>query len=189
MLKDKDVRQRRDDFVNDYINAGDNGGIAGLDASMDYVQLDPSKMYNLTNEQMAEIRGNVYRYYGVNEKFVKGDYNENEWDAIYEAVIEPFAIQGSMEYTEKTFLLSQRAAGESIEFEANRLQYASAKTKIELTNRLGMLGLLTYNEGRSIFNLPPLPDGDRLIPPWNAEGEADLMKALKSGGKEGENAE
>ena len=189
MLKDKDVRQRRDDFVNDYINAGDNGGIAGLDASMDYVQLDPSKMYNLTTEQMAEIRGNVYRYYGVNEKFVKGDYSENDWDAIYEAVIEPFAIQGSMEYTEKTFLPSQRAAGESIEFEANRLQYASAKTKIELTNRLGMLGLLTYNEGRSIFNLPPIPDGDKLIPPWNAEGEADLMKALKSGGKEGENAE
>lgn len=188
MLKDRDVRQRRDDFVNDYINAGDNGGIAGLDASMDYVQLDPSKMYSLTTEQMAEIRGNVYRYYGVSEKFVRGDYSENEWNAAYEAVIEPFAIQGHMEYTQKTFTANERAAGESIEFEANRLQYASAQTKIELVNRLGMLGLLTYDEGRAIFNMPPISGGDRLIPPWNAEDTANQIEAQKTGGKEDNDA-
>ena len=131
MLKDKDVRQRRDDFVNDYINAADNGGIAGLDASMDYVQLDPSKMYNLTTEQMAGIRGNVYRYYGVSEKFVRGEYSEDDWNAVYEAVVEPLAIQCNMEYTHKTFTPAERANGESIEFEANRMQYASMKTRIE----------------------------------------------------------
>lgn len=188
MLKDRDVRQRRDDFVNDYINAGDNGGIAGLDASMDYVQLDPSKMYNLTTEQMAEIRGNVYRYYGVSEKFVRGDYNEDEWNAAYEAVIEPFAIQGHMEYTQKTFTANERAAGESIEFEANRLQYASAQTKIDLVNRLGMLGLITYDEGRAIFNMPPIPGGDQLIPPWNAEDAANLDNKPDTGRKEDKNA-
>ena len=189
MLKDKDTRQRRDDFVRDYINAEDNGGIAGLDASMDYVQLDPSKMYNLSTEQMAEIRGNVYRYYGVSEKFVRGDYNENEWNAAYEATIEPFIIQSHMEYTQKTFTEAERTAGESIEFEANRLQYASTQTKIDLVNRLGMLGLITYDEGRAIFNLPPIPGGDRLIPPWNAEGDPNVIKTLEPGGKEGKNAE
>ena len=189
MLKDRDVRQRRDDFVNDYINAGDNGGIAGLDASMDYVQLDPSRMYNLTTEQMADIRGNVHRYYGVSEKFVRGEYDENDWNAAYEAVIEPFEIQGHMEYTQKTFTPAQREAGDTIVFEANRLQYASARTKIDLVNRLGMLGLITYNEGREIFNMPPLHDGNRLIPPWNAEGEVNLIKAQQQTGKEGENAE
>lgn len=188
MLKDKDVRQRRDDFVNDYINAGDNGGIAGLDASMDYVQLDPSRMYNLTPDQMASIRDNVHRYYGVSEKFVRGEYDENDWNAAYEANIEPFEIQMHLEYTEKTFTQRQRENGESIVFEANRLQYASAKTKIELVNRLGMLGLLTYNEGRSIFNMPPVPDGDRLIPPWNAEGDANLT-GMRPTGKEDDNAE
>ena len=189
MLKDKDTRQRRDDFVRDYINAEDNGGIAGLDASMDYVQLDPSKMYNLSTEQMAEIRGNVYRYYGVSEKFVRGDYNENEWNAAYEATIEPFIIQSHMEYTQKTFTEAERTAGESIEFEANRLQYASTQTKIDLVNRLGMLGLITYNEGRAIFTLPPIPGGDRMIPPWNAEGDPNVIKTLEPGGKEGKNAE
>jgi len=188
MLKDKDVRQRRDDFVNDYINAGDNGGIAGMDASMDYVQLDPSRMYNLTPDQMASIRDNVHRYYGVSEKFVRGEYDENDWNAAYEANIEPFEIQMHLEYTEKTFTQRQRENGESIVFEANRLQYASAKTKIELVNRLGMLGLLTYNEGRSIFNMPPVPDGDRLMAPWNGEGGANLT-GMRPTGREDDNAE
>ena len=189
MLKDRDARQRRDDFVRDYIDAENNGGVAALDVSMDYVQLDPSKMYNLSTEQMAEIRGNVYRYYGVSEKFVRGDYDENEWNAAYEAAIEPFIIQSHMEYTQKTFTEAERAARESIEFEANRLQYASTQTKIDLVNRLGMLGLITYNEGRAIFTLPPIPGGDRLIPPWNAEGDPNVIKTLEPGGKEGKNAE
>lgn len=187
MLKDRDVRQRRDDFVNEYINAGDNGGIAGLDASMEYMQLDPSKMYSLTTEQMAEIRGNVYRYYGVSEKFIRGEYSEDEWNAAYEAVIEPFVIQGHMEYTQKMFTQAQRERGESIIFEANNLQYASAKTKIELAKNLGMLGMITYNEGRAFFNMSPVQGGNVLIPPWNAEGEANLIKTLDSGGKEKEN--
>lgn len=187
MMKDRDVRQRRDDFVNEYINAGDNGGIAGLDASMEYMQLDPSKMYSLTTEQMTEIRGNVYRYYGVSEKFVRGEYSEDEWNAAYEAVIEPFVIQGYMEYTQKTFTRAQRERGECIVFEANNLQYASAKTKIELAKNLGMLGMITYNEGRAFFNMPPVQGGDELIPPWNAEGEANLIKTLETGGKEKEN--
>ena len=166
MLKDKDVRQRRDDFVADYIDSG-KGGLAALDASMEYQQLDPSRMYSLTTDQMAAVRANIYRYYGVNEKFVSGAFDEAEWDAVYESVIEPIGLQLHMEYTHALFTDREREAGESVEFEANRLQYASTKTKTELVNRLGMLGILTYDEAREIFNLPPVPGGDRLIPPWN----------------------
>ena len=167
-LKDKDVRQRRDDFVNDYIDNG-KGGLAALDAAMDYVQLDPSKMYSMSTEQMAAVRANVYRYFGVNEKFVSGAFGEADWDAIYESVIEPIGLQMHMEYTHALFTAREREAGESVAFEANRLQYASARTKTELVNRLGMLGLLTYNEAREVFNLPKVEGGDRLLPPWNAK--------------------
>lgn len=174
-LKDKDVRARRDDFVNDYIENG-KGGLAALDASMDYQQLDPSKMYSLTTEQMAAVRANVYRYFGVNEKFVSGAFGEADWDAIYESVIEPIGVQLHMEYTNALFTDRERAMGESVEFEANRLQYASTKTKTDLVNRLGMLGLLTYNEAREVFNLPKVADGDRLIPPWNSKDGALLSE-------------
>lgn len=182
MLKDKDIRDRRDEFIEAYINSENTGGIAGMDASMDYEQLDPSKMYSLTTEQMAGVRGNIHRYYGVNEKFVTGAYTEDEWNAIYEGVMEPFVIQMHMEYNNTIFTMSDRQRGESIEFEADRLQYASTRTKIDLANRLGMLGALTYDELRGIFHMPPLPNGEgkKLIPPWNSEGEAALLNAQES---------
>jgi hypothetical protein len=41
-------------------------------------------------------------------------------------------------------------------FEANRLQYASNKTKIELVKTLMPLGLLTINESREVFNMVPI---------------------------------
>lgn len=170
-LKDRDVKQRRDDFVREYME-NEQGGIAGLDASMDYIQLDPSKMYNLTTDQMKAVRGNIQRNYGVNEGFISGEYDEKDWDAIYEAIIEPLAIQLHMEYTNALFTEQEQMQGEGISVSANRLQYASVTTKTDLVNRLGMLGLITIDEGREVFNLPPIPGGDKLLTPWNAEAKS-----------------
>ena len=93
---------------------------------------------------------------------------------VLSGVIEPIGVQLHMEYTNALFTDRERAMGESVEFEANRLQYASTKTKTDLVNRLGMLGLLTYNEAREVFNLPKVADGDKLIPPWNSKDGALL---------------
>lgn len=182
-VKERDVKDRVNEFIDAYLNPENTGGIAGMDGEMDFVQLDPSRMYSLTTEQMAEIRKNVYRYYGVNEKFITGTYTEDEWNATYEGVIEPFPIQMHMEYNHVLFTSGDRKEGHTIQFEADRLQYASTRTKVELGNRLGMLGALTYDELRGIFNLPPLPNGEgkKMIPPWNSEGEAALLKAQQKG--------
>jgi len=182
-VKERDVKDRVNEFIDAYLNPENTGGIAGMDGEMDFVQLDPSRMYSLTTEQMSQIRNNVYRYYGVNEKFITGTYTEDEWNATYEGVIEPIPIQLHMEYNNALFTIGERNDGHVIQFEADRLQYASTRTRVELGNRLGMLGALTYDELRGIFNLPPLPNGEgkKMIPPWNSEGEAALLKAQKEG--------
>lgn len=182
-VKERDVKDRVNEFIDAYLNPENTGGIAGMDGEMDFVQLDPSRMYSLTTEQMSQIRNNVYRYYGVNEKFITGTYTEDEWNATYEGVIEPIPIQLHMEYNNALFTVGERKDGHVIQFEADRLQYASTRTRVELGNRLGMLGALTYDELRGIFNLPPLPNGEgkKMIPPWNSEGEAALLKAQQKG--------
>jgi HK97 family phage portal protein len=182
-VKERDVKDRVNEFIDAYLNPENTGGIAGMDGEMDFVQLDPSRMYSLTTEQMSEIRKNVYRYYGVNEKFITGTYTEDEWNATYEGVIEPIPIQLHMEYNNALLTIGERKGGHVIKFEADRLQYASTRTKVELGNRLGMLGALTYDELRGIFNMPPLPNGEgkKMIPPWNSEGEAALLKAQQKG--------
>ena len=60
--------------------------------------------------------------------------------------------------------------------EANRLQYASANTKINLVKVLGMLGIIEENEGREVFNMPALPDGNKKIENWNHAGNTPRME-------------
>lgn len=161
-LRPEDLKKQRDQFVADYLSISNDGGIAALDAKADFnpVKLD---VQMADDKQMAVIRENVYRYFGVNEKIIQATYNEDEWAAFYESVIEPLAIQLSLEFTEKCFTTREKGQGNEIIFEANRLQYASAKTKISLIQHLIPAGLLTINEGREIFNLAPVEGGDKRL--------------------------
>ena len=63
--------------------------------------------------------------------------------------------------TNMTFTEREIAFGNQIIFTANRLQYASNKSKLDIVVQLFDRGMLTRNEGREIFNMSPLPDGDK----------------------------
>jgi HK97 family phage portal protein len=167
-IREDEIKKRRDEFITQYgVTSGNDSGIAGLDADMEYNQIDASKMYTIPKEQMQEVREGVYRYFGINEGIVTGKFSEDDWNAFYEGVLEPIAIQLSQEFTQKLFTPREQALGNEIMFEANRLQYASAQTKINLVDKLGQLGLLTINEGREIFNLPAVEDGEKRLQSLN----------------------
>lgn len=169
-INETDLRRKRNAFIEDLVDDEQTHGVAALDSDQEYTQLDTTKLYTIRAEERKEIVDHVYKYFGVNEKIVNATYNEDEWNAFYESVLEPIAVQLSLEFTAKLLTSDQRASGEKIVFEANRLQYASANTKINMVNKLGMLGSVTHNEVRAVFNLPPRPDGDTLIENWNAKG-------------------
>lgn len=159
ILKPEDLKKQRDEFVRDYLAASNNGGVAALDTKAEYIPLESDpKLINAP--QMQELRNNVYRYFGVNEAIVTSKYTEDEWNAFYESVIEPLAVQLSLEFTAKLFTDRERGHGNEIVFEANRLQYASVKTKLNLREMVDR-GALTPNEWREAFNLGPIPGGDR----------------------------
>ncbi|SFR15278.1 phage portal protein [Desulfoscipio geothermicus] len=162
MLKESDIKANRDRFVQEYMTMNNSGGVAALDAKAEYQELknDP-KIVNAS--QMKELRDIVYRYFGVNENIVMGKYTEDEWDAFYESTLEPLAIQMSLEFTSKLFTARELGHGNEIIFEANRLQYASTKTKVQMAEKMIPMGLLTINEAREIFNLAPVEGGDRRI--------------------------
>ena len=64
----------------------------------------------------------------------------------------------SLEFSNKLFTPTEKAFGNEILFESNRLQYASNKTKIELIRYAS--NILTINEQREVFNLAPIDGGD-----------------------------
>ena len=78
-------------------------------------------------------------------------------------MIEPIAIQLSLEFTSKLFTEREKGFGNEIIFESNRLAYVSTKTKIDLINTLMPLGLLSLNEARELFNMSAVEDGDKRL--------------------------
>ncbi|NTX58902.1 phage portal protein, partial [Myxococcus sp. CA039A] len=79
-----------------------------------------------------------------------------------ESTIEPLAIQMSLEFTSKLFTDGERRSGNEIIFEANRLQYASMTTKLNLMQMVDR-GAMTPNEWRAAMNLAPIEGGDAPI--------------------------
>ncbi len=162
MLKPEEIKRHRDAFVEDYLNISNNGGIAATDSKAEYIPLtnDPK----ITDaKQMELIEDKVYKYFNVSPSIVKSDYSEEQWNAFYESVIEPNAIELSLEFTAKVFTQREQGRGNEIIFEANRLQYASNATKLNLITVMMDRGLLSMNEAREVFNLAPIPDGDKRI--------------------------
>lgn len=162
MLKPDDMAKQRDAFIADYLDITNNGGVAATDAKMDYVPLtnDPKIIDAKT---MELIEDKIYKYLGVSAAIVRSDYSEDQWSAFYESVIEPIAIQLSLQFTSKLFTLREQGFGNEIIFESNRLQYVSIKTKISLIEIGIDRGLLTLNEGRSILNMGAVDGGDKRL--------------------------
>lgn len=157
MLKPEDIKATRDQFVKDFITESDKSGIGGLDATTDFVPVNITPV-TATADQVKEIDTEILNYFGISQQIIQSDYDEDKWNAFYNSVIEPLAVQMGLEFTNKLFTLTERFHGNKIVFEANRLEYASNKTKIDLARYMN--NYLTINEVRKIFNLDPLPDGD-----------------------------
>ena len=164
ILSPENLKKEKEEFIKDYLSISNNGGIAALDSKMDYVPLE-IKSVAIDNEQMSAVKQKIYDYLGVSEKIVNSTYNEDEWSAFYESVVEALGVQISLELTDKIFTQREQAFGNSIIMEANRLQFASNETKVKMLKELVPLGLFTVNQALEILNLPSVEDGDREFKP------------------------
>ena len=161
MLSPEDVKKQKDTFVKDYMNLDNEGGIASIDATQEFIPIT-MKPTTASAEEAEAFRDKIYKYFGVNEKILKSSYTESEYDAFYEARIEPFLIALSLELTKKIFSDREISYDNKVWFESNRLQYSSAKTKISMVALVDR-GLMTPNEFRELFNMAPYEGGDEFI--------------------------
>ena len=145
--------------------------------------------YTVDKEQQAQIRTNVFDYYGTNDEIIQNKADSEKWLAFYEGFTEWFAIQLSEVMSGMTYTDTERIGyGNEIFFSSNRLQYMSNADKLSFVSGLGDRGMITKNEAREVFNLPPLPEpyGSQVL----ARGEYyDTMNPpdKKVGGAEDQN--
>ena len=143
--------------------------------------------YTVDKEQQAQIRTNVFDYFGTNEEIIQNKADSEKWLAFYEGFTEWFSVQLSEVMSGMTYTDNERMGfGNQIFFSSNRLQYMSNTDKLSFVSGLGDRGMITKNEAREVFNLPPLPEpyGSQVL----ARGEYyDTMNPPKS--KTGEDGE
>ena len=168
MLKEKDIKASKEAFVNDFINLGDESGIAAIDGKAEFQEVN-LKPITLDKDQLERVNGNIFDYFGVSEKIVNNSYNEDEWNAFFEGVIEPRAIQMSDAFTNKIFSTKAIKEGHKIVFTANRLQYASLNSKINLIKTVAPFGMIKKDEGREILDFSPLggEEGEKILQSLN----------------------
>lgn len=163
-LRPESLKAMREQFVKDNLGPDNNGGVMVFDNKYSDVKQIASKPYVVDADQMKLIDENVDRYYGVNGKILKNDWDESEWAAFYEGNIEPFALQASLVIGCMIFSDRQLAAGNGVEFSANRLQFASINNKLNSITQLFDRGMMNRNEGREILQMPGIgPEGDKFF--------------------------
>ena len=159
-LKESDLKAYKTNFVSSYMQSD---GIGALDGKCDFVKTDIDP-YTIDDKNQTLAQDQICLYYGVSTDIIKGDYNEEKFNAFYSSTIEPLAIQISEEFSRKIFTASELERGKKIVMSASRLTFANNSTKMTICKEGIALGLFTLNECREVFEFEPVEGGDiRLI--------------------------
>ena len=157
MVKPGDVAKERARFNRENLENG-GGGLLLFPKQYEDIHQITSTSYTVNADQMKQIQSSVFDYFGVNEEVLQNRAIGDAWSAFYEGRIEPFAIQLSEVLTRMLYTMRERGQGNEVYFSSNRLQYMSNADKLNVTSGMADRGLMTRNELREIWNLPPLPE-------------------------------
>jgi len=150
-------KQIKDEFVNSYMNINNSDGFATLDPTTEFkeIKVEPK---TADDKQTSIARENVYRFFNISENIITSKYNEEEYNAFYSSVIEPIAIQLSLEFTYKVFSDKEIGHGNEIIFSAERMTFASNATKADVISKLMPLGIYSINQACEIMEMPKIDD-------------------------------
>lgn len=160
-LRSEDIEKERNRFSKQNLSADNQSGVMMFDNKYSEVNQIDSKPYVIDDKQMNQIKQNVFNYFGINEDIIQNKFTEDTWNAFYEGKIEPFSLQLGLVMTNMTFTEKEIAHGNQIMWTANRMQYASNATKLQVSTQLFDRGILTTNDVMDIWNMAHVDDGDK----------------------------
>ena len=159
--KTEDLKKERQRFSDEnFSKEAGAGGLLLFPNTYSDIQQIKTSPYTINPEERKMIQDNVYNLYAVNEDIIQSKAVGDKWNAFYESVVETFAIQFSEVTTGMFFSDREQAYGAKLVATSNRLQYMSNSDKLKVSAQMADRGLMTINEIRDIWNLPPVEDGD-----------------------------
>lgn len=162
--KDSDIAKERRRFSRENFGAeAEAGGILLFPNTYTDIKQVEAKPYTVEASQLEIIRKSVSDYFGISEDILQNKAFGDAWAAFYEGVVEPFAIQFSEVVTKMLYTFNERTRGNSLVLTSNRLQYLSNADKLNVSTALVDRGIMSRNDAREIWNLPPIEGGDELV--------------------------
>ena len=162
--KAEDLKKERSRFSEE--NFGKDAEARGLllfpNTYTDIKQIE-TKPYVADAETMKVIKTNVFNYFNVNEDVLEAKAYGDSWSAFYESVVESFAIQFSEVCTRLFYTFREQSEGNKVMATSNRLQYMSNSDKLNVSSQMLDRGIMSINDVREIWNLPPVEGGDQRI--------------------------
>lgn len=155
-LKEERMRFTRENFARD----SKGGGLLLFPNTYQNIQQITAKPWVIDADQMNIIKTNVFEYFGVNEDILTNKAYGDAWSAFYEGATEPFAIQFSEVMTKMLFTLNEQSRGNRVMATSSRLQYLSNSDKLNVSSQMLDRGIMTINDVREIWNMPPVEGGD-----------------------------
>lgn len=162
--KPEDLALERKRFTAENFSAdAEGGGVLLFPNTYNNVKQIDVKPWVVDADQMKIIKDNVFEYFMINEDVLTNKAYGDAWSAFYEGAIETFAIQFSDVMTKMLFTLREQSQGNRLMATANRLQYLSNADKLNVSSQMLDRGIMSINDIRDIWNLPPVDGGDRRI--------------------------
>jgi hypothetical protein len=159
--KDSDLAKERQRFTEEnFSSRARGGGMLLFPKTYEDIRQIDVKPWVVDADQMKVIRESVNQYFGVNEDVLENKAYGDSWNAFYEGAIEPFAIQFSDVVTKMLYTLREQSQGNRIFASSNRLQYLSNSDKLKVSSEMLDRGIMSINDVREIWNLPPVEGGD-----------------------------
>lgn len=157
--KAEDLANERKRFTKENLaTEADNNGLLLFPNQYTDIKQIESKPFTIDADQMKEIRDSVFEYFGVNEDVLQNKFSSDTWSAFYEGAVEPWALQFSEVLTRMLFTFREQSQGNYVMATANRIAYMSNADKLSVSAQMADRGLMTRNEIREIWFLPPLPE-------------------------------
>ena len=156
-----DLAKEQNRFTEKHLSG--KGGMLLFPNEFDDIKQIDSKPFVVDAKQQELINTNVSNYFGVNKDILQNSAMGDAWSAFYEGAIETFAIQLSETLTKMLFTFREQSNGCKVMFTSNRMQYMSNKDKLEVSSQMVDRGIISINDAREIWNLPPVEDGDQRI--------------------------
>lgn len=158
-MRPEDLKKNAKEFAENFLALTAEGtGVAATDSKAEAKQVNPQE-YVPNAAQMAMPKGRIMALFHSNEKIITSTANEDEENAYYEAVIEPWLISLAQNMTYALFSRRQIGTGNAIMAGSFNLQAASLKTKLALVSMVDR-GAMLVDEWREALGLEPVPGGD-----------------------------